>query len=350
LSIGIGIVGAGMVGQMCHLANFVINPACQVVAVADLRPELAAAAAAKFGVPRVYRSHLEMLADSDVTSVIVVTRRRATGPIVLDALNCGRHVLSEKPMAYTTAQAKVLLDAAHRQNLIYSVGYMKRHDAGVARAMEQLKRLRADGSLGRIVSARAWCFGGTTGGSSEGFVMTAEPRPDGLELWQDGPDWMPPAMRPAYDTFLNVFSHIINLARYVLGASPMLKESYVSRSGSAALTLDFAGLPCSFELANETTGAWREGLSIQFDRGALTIDLPAPFAEEEARVIVDQGGHIQQVSNGYSWAFRRQAAAFISDIVGHSRPLASGDDSATDIAIAEAIWKRQADKPTLDFA
>ena len=39
---GIGIVGAGMVGQMCHLANFAANPACRVVALADLRPELAA--------------------------------------------------------------------------------------------------------------------------------------------------------------------------------------------------------------------------------------------------------------------------------------------------------------------
>ncbi|HEY3790514.1 MAG TPA: Gfo/Idh/MocA family oxidoreductase, partial [Bradyrhizobium sp.] len=105
MTIGIGIIGAGMVGQMCHLANFVANPGCRVVALADLRPELAAAAAVKFGVQRVYRTHLELLADSDVTGVVVVTRRRATGPIVLDALNNGRHVLSEKPMAYTVAQA-----------------------------------------------------------------------------------------------------------------------------------------------------------------------------------------------------------------------------------------------------
>ena len=67
LTVGIGIVGAGMVGQMCHLANFVANPACRVVALADLRPELAAAAAAKFGVKRVYRTHLELLADTEVT-------------------------------------------------------------------------------------------------------------------------------------------------------------------------------------------------------------------------------------------------------------------------------------------
>ena len=136
----------------------------------------------------------------------------------------------------------------------------------------------------------------------------------------------------------------------MLGASPALKESRVSRSAAATLTLDFAGLACSFELANETTGAWREGLSVQFERGALTIDLPAPFAKEEARVTVDQGGQVQQLPNGHSWAFRRQAAAFVSDIVDHSRPLASGDDSATDIAIAEAIWKREANKSTLDFA
>lgn len=48
---GIGIIGTGMVGQMCHLANFAANPACRVVAIGDLRPDLAAAAAQKFGIP-----------------------------------------------------------------------------------------------------------------------------------------------------------------------------------------------------------------------------------------------------------------------------------------------------------
>src|SRR5689334_9912963 len=128
-----------MVGQMCHLANFAANPACRVVAIADLRPDLAAAAAQKFGVPRIYATHRELLADGEVSAVVVVTKRRATGPIVLDALNSGRHVLSEKPMAYTTLQAASLADAARRRSLVYSIGYMKRHDAGVARALAELK-------------------------------------------------------------------------------------------------------------------------------------------------------------------------------------------------------------------
>ncbi|MGL3108670.1 Gfo/Idh/MocA family protein [Bradyrhizobium sp. BR 1432] len=337
---GIGIIGTGMVGQMCHLANFAANPACRVVAIADLRPDLAAAAAQKFGVARIYGTHRELLADSEVSAVVVVTKRRATGPIVMDALNSGRHVLSEKPMAYTTVQAASLVEAAQRQRRVYSVGYMKRHDAGVARALVELARIRADGSLGRVVGAKGWCFGGNTGRSHDNFVMTGEARPDGLELWQDGPDWMPQALRPGYDNFLNVFSHIINLARYMLGSSPTVAESAVETSGAATLTLDFDGVACALQLVNGSKGAWREGLTIDFERGTLTIELPPPFAEQEAEVILDQGGQRTRLPREGSWAFRRQADAFAAAIVGQGKPLAPGEDSVTDIALAETIWNR----------
>lgn len=328
-----------MVGQMCHLANFAANPACRVVAVADLRPDLAAAAAQKFGISRVYGTHRDLLADSDVSAVVVVTKRRATGPIVLDALNSGRHVLSEKPMAYTTVQATLLAEVARRQNLVYSIGYMKRHDAGVARALEVLTRLRNDRSLGRVVRAKGWCFGGDTGRSRDNFVMTGEARPDGIELWQDGPDWMPPAMRPGYDNFLNVFSHIINLARHLLGSSPTVAESAVQTSGAACITLDFDGIACTLDLVNGSEGAWREGLTIDFERGAVTLELPPPFAEQEAEVIVDHDGQSARLTGGKSWAFRRQADAFVSDVAERRKPLASGEDSVTDIALAETVWK-----------
>ena len=330
-----------MVGQMCHLANFAANPACRVVAIADLRPDLAAAAAQKFGVSRIYGTHRELLADREVSAVVVVTRRRATGPIVLDALVSGRHVLSEKPMAYTTDQAASLIEAARRQNLVYAIGYMKRHDAGVARALAELTRLRTDQSLGRIVGARGWCFGGHTGGSRDSFVMTGEARPDGLELWQDGPDWLPVTMRPGYDVFLNVFSHIINLARHLLGPSPEVADCKVDPSGGSRITLDFAGIACVLELANGSEGTWREGLTINFERGAMTIELPAPFAEEEeAQVMLDQNGHRTRLAHDSSWAFRRQAHAFVTDVAARRMPLASGADSITDIALAETIWKR----------
>ncbi|WP_339032215.1 Gfo/Idh/MocA family oxidoreductase [Bradyrhizobium symbiodeficiens] len=338
---GIGIIGTGMVGQMCHLANFAANPACRVVAIADLRPDLAAAAARKFGIPKIYGTHRELLADSAVSAVVVVTKRRATGPIVLDALNSGRHVLSEKPMAYTTAQAISLVEAARRQDLVYSIGYMKRHDAGVARALQVLARLRNDQSLGRIVQAKGWCFGGDTGRSHDNFVMTGEARPDGIELWQDGPDWMPREMRPGYDNFLNVFSHIINLSRYLLGSSPTVAKSAIEPSGAGRIILDFDGTECTMDLVNGSDGAWREGLTIDFERGAVTLELPPPFAEQEAEVIVEHDGQSTHLTGETSWAFRRQADAFVSDVAARAVPLASGADSVTDIALAETAWKQR---------
>jgi len=341
---GIGIIGMGMVGQMCHLANFVSNPACRVVAIADLRPDLAATAAARFRISRVYRTHRELLDDHDVSGVVVVTRRRATGPIVLDALESGRHVLSEKPMAYTVAQARLLVNAAREKDLVYSIGYMKRHDTGVARAAALLHQIRTSNSLGRMIDARAWCHAGDTGGTRDNFVMTAEPRPEGIELWQDGPDWMPDALRAGYDNFLNVFSHIINLARFLLGNCPQSKESNIVPLGESTLRLDFGDVPCTFELANRASGPWREGIAINFERGALTIELPPPFAEEEARVTCTEDGRSSESERGTSWAFRRQAQAFVSNIISRSPPLASGEDSVADIALAEAIWRQQVDR------
>jgi predicted dehydrogenase len=154
---------------------------------------------------------------------------------------------------------------------------------------------------------------------------------------------MPAPLRPGYDTFLNVFSHIINLARYALGASPRLVESHIPASGAATIRLDFDGTACTLELANQTTGVWREGLAIAFERGSLTIELPPPFAVgTEARVILDDGRGTSELARGDSWAFRRQADAFAADIVQGTTPVASGEDSIADIALAEAIWQRHA--------
>jgi predicted dehydrogenase len=120
-------------------------------------------------------------------------------------------------------------------------------------------------------------------------------------------------------------------------------KSHIPASAAAMVMLDFDGLPCTLELANETTGAWREGLAIAFEHGSVTIELPAPFAAgTEARVVFDDGRGTHELPRENSWAFRRQADAFVTDTAQGAPPLASGADSVADIALAEAIWKRHA--------
>ena len=57
----IGFVGVGSMGQCAHLKNYVTVPDCEVVAIAELRQNLAKRVAEKYGIPKVYASHEEMI-------------------------------------------------------------------------------------------------------------------------------------------------------------------------------------------------------------------------------------------------------------------------------------------------
>jgi predicted dehydrogenase len=336
----IGMVGAGMVGQLAHLANFIQVRGCRVTALAELRPRLGALAADRFGVPQVFASHRDMLAADAVDAVVVVTRRPATGPVALEAMEAGKHVLSEKPMAHTVEQARRLVGAARARHLIYAVGFMKRHDAGTAEAKRMLDGLLASGELGRILLLRAWCFGGEFACGADGFVMTDEDRPDGLELWPAAPDWIPRDMRDDYAQFLNVFVHDLNLIRLFAGGTPMVRAVDLDRRNGRVVLFDCGQFPAVLEMSEQTSTAWNEGLEIVLERGRLSLAFPSPLLKNQpAAVTLLRGGEIVKVPTGWSWSFRRQAEAFVADIAKGREPLASGADSVADLELAESIWR-----------
>jgi predicted dehydrogenase len=340
--LGIGLIGAGMVGQRAHLANFVNIPSCRVVALAELRPDLGRDAALKYGVERIYPSHRELLADREVKAVVVVTRRPALGPIVLSALEAGKHVLSEKPMAHSIAQAERLLQAAQSSGTVFSVGYMKRHDAGVQEGKRWFERLRGSGELGAFLGARFFSFGGRFADGSDDYVMTPEQRPEGLELWPIAPDWLPGALHDDYAWFLNVFCHSLNLLRFFFDATPELRwVDFAARNGRVAV-FRIKEAPVVLEMAEIEDPGWREGVEIRFERGCLAIDLPAPLSGLPARVRLERADvpHRDDPEIVPSWAFRRQAEAFVRDVREGRTPLASGADAIEDLRLAEAMWQR----------
>lgn len=339
--IGIGFVGGGMVGQIAHIANYVNLPGCRMVALAELRPELSQQVVERFGIPTTYPSHRELLRDPAVDAVVVVTRRHATGAIVLDALNAGRHVLSEKPMAHTVEQARRLVDAAAKAGTIYSVGYMKRHDAGVQHARALLQSLEKSGELGRIVLMRIYCHGGDFQVSNDGFAMTNEIRPEGLELWPIAPDWIPPAMTADYAWFLNVFIHDLNLMRYLTGRTPRVTAVDLKRANGRLAAFDFGDFPCILEMAEVPFRDWQEGVEVLFEKGRMRIALPSPLRRDEpAHIEIYRRESTEVPELAPSWAFRRQAEAFVADIAAKREPLASGKDALKDMLLAEEIWRR----------
>ena len=324
--------------QIAHLAPLAGVEGAQVLALADLRPELATLVAAHFKIPRVYPTHRELLADPDVDAVVVVTQRSQTAGIVAEALRAGKHVLSEKPMALSTVDATALAELARERGLVYAIGYMKRHDRGVAAARDHIARIRADWSAGTMVLVRATHDGGDDGAGSD-WLMTPEPRVDaGFAVTGAVGD---PKPRSRFDAFLNVFSHTTNLARFLVDEPIELTAAESGVRGAAVIGQLRSGIPFAGAFAERVVPGWHERIEVVFEHGSVTVDLPPPFdrgAAARISSIVSRDGSTEHRSL-HGWAFERQAHAFVADVTNRNLPLAPGGDAVADVALAESFWR-----------
>jgi predicted dehydrogenase len=107
----LGIIGCGVIGSGAHLPAAAGSDAVETVAVADLIDERVRAAAEKWSVPRAYASGAELLADPDVEAVALAVPAGVRHALAMAALQHGKHVLIEKPVAQNVAQVEAMLAA-----------------------------------------------------------------------------------------------------------------------------------------------------------------------------------------------------------------------------------------------
>jgi predicted dehydrogenase len=341
--LGIGMVGAGFIGQIAHLMNYVEVPDCRVVALADFRPELRRRVAQRYEIGRTYPSHRELLADPDVEAVVVVTPRPHTAPVVADCIAAGKHVLSEKPMAGTAEQGQRLVDAARDRGVIYTVGYMKRHDEGVQIAKRLLDDAISSGRLGPVLSARAHCYMGESYASADGHVVTSEKADYADEGWPTAPSWLPAERRASFASFVNTYSHNTNLLRFLFGATPAVAYASLTRQAGQTTVLDFGTFSATLETGRGSSRSWDEITEVHFADGRLTLRTPpALLRNVAASVELYRAGSVQEFvapQPAWSWAFRRQAQAFVEDVLGRREPLSPGADAVQDLRLIEEMWR-----------
>jgi predicted dehydrogenase len=348
----IGMIGAGFMGQHAHLENYSAIPECQVVALAELRPELRRRVAERYEIPRTYATHEELLSDPDVQAVVAVTARPVTGPIALDCLMAGKHLLTEKPMASTVAQSERLVSEASSRDLIYSVGYMRRHDEGIQKAKAMLDELVRTGELGAITFVRMHCFAGDDYCNIDGHVVTDETVPEGQADWPLAPEWLPSERWGDYAYFLNVFCHNINLLRHLLDRTPSVEFVRFENPNARLAVFDFGGYRAVLEAGQSTSRTWDEVTEIYFENGRMRIEAPpALLRNVPARVELfraDQRQEIVEPQSDWTWAFRRQAQAFVTDLRESRAPLASGADAVEDMKTMEAMWRMEVERVPME--
>ena len=149
----IGIIGCGGIANGKHLPSLAKLPNVEVVAFCDIIEESAKTAAKKHGAEgaKVYLDYKELLKDSSIDLVHVLTPNKSHSFITVDALEAGKHVMCEKPMAKTAAEAGKMVEAAKRTGKKLTIGYQNRYRIDST----YLKNVCANGELGEIYYAKA---------------------------------------------------------------------------------------------------------------------------------------------------------------------------------------------------
>jgi predicted dehydrogenase len=269
----IGLIGAGNMGHT-HARSFQAIPGCTIVAAADIDRGRAEKLCAEFNIPSAYADAGELLAKSDCDAVTIVAPDAMHGPVALQCLRAGKHVLCEKPLALSYAEARRMTAAARRAGRVNMVNFSYRNWP----CLEAVAALVHRGDIGDVRHVEAsylqcWLSGKVWGD------------------WRDNPGWLwrLSSRHGSRGTLGDIGVHILDFATYPAGpvtsvfcrlkTFPKAKDDRIGpyvfdANDSAALTVEFAnGAIGSIHTTRWAAGhANRLHLKISGTRGAVEID------------------------------------------------------------------------------
>jgi predicted dehydrogenase len=210
-TIRFGVVGAGLWGSF-HCKTLSSVAGAELVAVCDLNPQRVAEMQEQFGAAKTYTDYRDLIADPDIDAVTVATPDFAHGDIVLAAIKAGKHVLSEKPLATTLAEAQAIADAADAAGVKVMVDFHNRVNPAIVALHDTI----ASGDLGLPLH-------GTARLSNTLFV------PFELLSW---------AGKSSALWFLG--SHLVDALRFVTGSEVKRVQAMVRRGHLASQGVDTA--------------------------------------------------------------------------------------------------------------
>lgn len=214
MTVNIGIIGCGKIAQVRHIPEYAENPHCRLKGFFDLNLERAGELAKKYG-GKAYASIDELLADSEIDAVSVATSNNTHAEITVKALEAGKHVLCEKPMAVTIEECEAMVEASQRTGKFLMIGQNQR----LAKAHEVAREMIEKGVIGRVVTFRT-AFGH-----------------GGPETWSVDPGkntWFFDKKRAVMGAMADLGIHKTDLITYLIGQS-------VIRTTARLVTLDKRG-------------------------------------------------------------------------------------------------------------
>lgn len=142
----IGVIGAGAIATLGHIPGLQKLEGVEVVSVCDTNAERARSVAERFSISEHHSDYQQLLAEDELDAVTVAVPNALHTPIVLAALDAGKHVLCEKPLATSLGDAKAMVEAAEEARVLLAANMHYRLSA----EMQALKRVVEARDLGEV--------------------------------------------------------------------------------------------------------------------------------------------------------------------------------------------------------
>jgi len=165
----VGIIGAGMIATIAHIPKLRETGRAEVVALARRKPDRLALMQKELNIAEGYTDWREMLDKSRLDAVVIATPHNLHVEPALAALDCGLHVLLEKPATDTIEGALMLVEAARKSDRVFSVA----EDVRGMRSWRTIKRALEAGKIGTLRQIQAVCSIDSGNGGS--FDELSEP-------------------------------------------------------------------------------------------------------------------------------------------------------------------------------
>jgi myo-inositol 2-dehydrogenase/D-chiro-inositol 1-dehydrogenase len=142
--INIAVIGTGRMGSV-HTRNLArLIPEADLVAVCDIRLEVAQAVADELGIQRVIKDYHELLEDKDIEAILIATSTDTHAFIMKDVAAAGKHIFCEKPLALNLADIDAALAAVGKAGVKLQVGFNRRFD----KSFQRVREIVASGEIG----------------------------------------------------------------------------------------------------------------------------------------------------------------------------------------------------------
>ncbi|HVB13511.1 MAG TPA: Gfo/Idh/MocA family oxidoreductase [Candidatus Dormibacteraeota bacterium] len=318
-----GVLGAADIARKAVIPA-IAAAGGEVVALASRDPDRGQEVAQSLGIPQFLRKYQELV-EADLDAVYIPLPNSLHLPWTLQAVAAGKHVLCEKPLALSAAEARQMRQAAEERSVVLAEAVMYRYHP----RWQQVRQLISDGAVGNLRHLQG------------SFTFSLGPRPD--IRWD---------RELGGGALYDVGSYLVSACRWLVGEPIRVLARADMRQGvdgDGSMLLEFAGSdgPVAAELAYSFESAETQRLELIGSKGSLLV--PKPFTAWTGESIPiwlsrEPGGPAEQIATPAADPYQEMVAAFTSRVRGGPLLSTGPEDAELGLRVLDAARRSLASR------